>query len=72
MVNAKCISSSAVKKSVFSRLRSTSENANIFTARDELYLVFTKRSKELRALKANLAAPKRTTNKNLFLPISSF
>ena len=40
-VNTKYISSSAVKKkSVFSRVRSTSENADIFTARDEIYLVF--------------------------------
>ena len=40
-VNAKYISSSAVKKNqYFSRVRSTSENADIFTARDEKYLVF--------------------------------
>ena len=40
-VSTKYISSSAVKKSVFfSRVRSTSENADIFTARDEIYLVF--------------------------------
>ena len=39
-VNTKYISSSAMKKSVFSRVRSTSENADIFTALDEIYLVF--------------------------------
>ena len=42
-VNTKYISSSAVKKkSVFftSRVRSTSENADIFTALDEIYFVF--------------------------------
>ena len=40
-VNTKYISSSAVKKNqYFSRVRSTSENADIFTARDEIYLVF--------------------------------
>ena len=39
-VNTKYISSIAVKKSVFLGVRSTSENADIFTARDEIYLVF--------------------------------
>ena len=40
-VNTKYISSSALKKNqYFSRVRSTSENADIFTARDEIYLVF--------------------------------
>ena len=41
-VNTKYISSSAVKKkiSIFSRVRSTSENADIFTTRDEIYFVF--------------------------------
>ena len=39
------ISSSAVKNQYFSRVRSTSENADIFTARDEIYLVFAKKSK---------------------------
>ena len=38
-VNTKYISSSAVKKSVFSRVRSTSKNADIFTTRDEIYFV---------------------------------
>ena len=40
-MNTKYISSSAVKKKqYFSRVRSTSENADIFTARDEIYFVF--------------------------------
>ena len=40
-VNTKYISSSAVKKNqYFSRVRSTSENADIFTSRDKIYLVF--------------------------------
>ena len=39
-VNTKYISSSALKKAVFSRVRSTSENADISTTRDEIYLVF--------------------------------
>ena len=40
-MNTKYISSSAVKKNqYFSRVRSTSENADIFTARDEIYFVF--------------------------------
>ena len=43
-VNTKYISSSAVKKiSFFSRVRSMSENADIFTAQDEIYLVFAER-----------------------------
>ena len=29
------------KNQYFSRVRSTNENADIFTARDEIYLVFT-------------------------------
>ena len=40
-VNTKYISSSAVKKNqYFSQVRSTSENADIFNAQDEIYLVF--------------------------------
>ena len=35
-VNTKC----GEKNQYFSRVRSTSENADIFTARDEIYLVF--------------------------------
>ena len=41
-VNTKYIASSAVKKISISRVRSTSENADIFTAQDEIYLVFAK------------------------------
>ena len=44
-VNTKYISSSVLKTSEFSRVRSTSENFDIFNSRDEIYLVFTKRSK---------------------------
>ena len=48
-VNTKYISSSAVKKiSSFQEcvvVRSTSENADIFTALDEIYLVFAKKGK---------------------------
>ena len=33
------------KNQYFSRVRSTSENADIFTARDEIYLVFAEKSK---------------------------
>ena len=45
-VNIKYISSSAMKKKqYFSRLCSTSENTDIFTAGDEIYLVFPEKSK---------------------------
>ena len=40
-VNAKYISSSELKTSKFSRVRSTSENLDVFKSRDEIYLVFT-------------------------------
>ena len=40
-VNTKYISSSELKTSKFSRLRSTSENLDVFKSRDEIYLVFT-------------------------------
>ena len=40
-VNTKCISSSEGKTSKFSRVRSTSENLDVFKSRDEIYLVFT-------------------------------
>ena len=40
-VNTKYISSSAVKKAVFSRVCTTSENADIFTEQDEIFSVFT-------------------------------
>ena len=40
-VNTKYISSSELKTSEFSRVRSTSENCYVFNSRDEIYLVFT-------------------------------
>ena len=40
-VNTKYISSSELKTSNFSRVRSTSENLDVFKSRDEIYLVFT-------------------------------
>ena len=40
-VNTKYISSSELKTSEFSRVRSTSENFDVFNSRDEIYLVFT-------------------------------
>ena len=42
-VNTKYISSSELKTSEFSRVRSTSENFYVFTSRDEIYLVFTEK-----------------------------
>ena len=42
-VNAKYISSSVLKTSEFSRVRSTSENSDVFNSRDEIYLVFTEK-----------------------------
>ena len=39
-MNIKYISSSAVKNSIFFMSASTSENADIFTTGDEIYLVF--------------------------------
>ena len=39
-VNTKYISSSELKTSEFSRMRSTSENFYVFNSRDEIYLVF--------------------------------
>ena len=39
-VNTKYISSSVLKTSQFSRMRSTSENSDVFNSRDDLYLVF--------------------------------
>ena len=42
-VNTKYISSNALKISVISRVRSTSEIADIFNAWDEIYLVFTEK-----------------------------
>ena len=40
-VNTKYISSSVLKTSEFSQVRSTSENSDVFNSRDEIYLVFT-------------------------------
>ena len=40
-VNTKYISSSELKTSKFSQVRSTSENLDVFKSRDEIYLVFT-------------------------------
>ena len=42
-VNTKYISSNALKISVISRVRSTSEIADIFNTWDEIYLVFTEK-----------------------------
>ena len=39
----KYISSSKLKTSEFSRVRSTSENYYVFNSRDEIYLVFTEK-----------------------------
>ena len=39
-VNTKYISSSAMKNQYFSRMRSPSEDVDIFTSRDEIYLVY--------------------------------
>ena len=42
-VNTNYISSSELKTSEFSRVRSTSENFYVFNPRDEIYLVFTEK-----------------------------
>ena len=42
-VNTKYISSSVLKTSEFSRVRSTSGNSDVFNSRDEIYLVFTEK-----------------------------
>ena len=42
-VKTKYISSSELKISEFSRVRSTSENFDVFNSRDEIYLVFTEK-----------------------------
>ena len=44
-VNTKYISSSVLKTSEFSWVRSTNENFDVFNSWDEIYLVFTKKSK---------------------------
>ena len=46
-VNTKYISSSELKISEFSQVRSTSENFDVFNSRDEIYLVFTKKKKQI-------------------------
>ena len=40
-VNTKYISSSELKTLKYSRVRSSSENLDVFKSRDEIYLVFT-------------------------------
>ena len=42
-VNNKFISSSLLKTSEFSRVRSTSINYDVFNSQDEIYLVFTEK-----------------------------
>ena len=42
-VNIKYISLSVLKTSEFSRVRSKSENSDVFNSQDEIYLVFTKK-----------------------------
>ena len=44
-MNTKYISSSVLKTSEFSRVCSTSENSYVFNSRDEIYLVFTEKSR---------------------------
>ena len=46
-VNTKYISSSELKTSEFSRVRSTRENFYVFNSRDEIYLVFTEKKKQI-------------------------
>ena len=43
-VNTKYISSSVLKTSEISRVRSTSESSDVFNSLDEIYLVFTDKS----------------------------
>ena len=42
-VNTKYISSSVLNTSELPRVRSTSENFNVFNSRDDIYLVFTEK-----------------------------
>ena len=44
-VNTEYILSRVSKTSEFSRVRSTSENSDVFHSRDEIYLVFTEKRK---------------------------
>ena len=46
-VNTKYISTSQLKTSKFSRVRSTSENFYVFNSRDEIYLVFTEKKEQI-------------------------
>ena len=46
-VNTKYISSSVLKTSEFSWVRSTNENFDVFNSRDEIYLVFTKKKRKI-------------------------
>ena len=41
-LNTKSFTSSVLKTSEISRVRSTSEQSDVFNSRDEIYLVFTK------------------------------
>ena len=43
-MNTKYISSSELKTSEFSQVRSTSETFDVFNSRDEIYLAFTEKS----------------------------
>ena len=44
-VNTKYISTSVLKTSEFSRVRSTNENFDVFNSQDKIYLVFTEKKK---------------------------
>ena len=44
-MNIKYISSSVLKASYFSRVRSTSEDVDVFNSRDYIYLVLTEKGK---------------------------
>ena len=46
-MNTKYISSSVLKASEFSRVRSTSENSDVFNSRDEVSLVFAEKKKQI-------------------------
>ena len=46
-MNTKYISSSELKTSEFSRVQSTSKNFDVFNSRDEIYLVFTEKKKQM-------------------------
>ena len=44
-MNTKDISSSVLKTSEYSRMLGTLENSDVFNVRDEIYLIFTEKSK---------------------------